>query len=271
MLAVANQLGYKDLKSFNAAIAADPKLHAQSRQQILDLYRKYIDQMYPQLPQQFEHLPKAKLEVLPVEEFREKEAPAAEYYPPAMDGSRPAHVMVNTGDFEKRSSLDIETNAYHEGVPGHHLQIALAQELPQLPPFRQNEYYTAYTEGWALYSEQLGKELGYFQDPYSYYGHLQCQMLRAIRLVVDTGLHYKHWTASKWSTIFTTIPAKTKSMCNRRPTVTSLGPLRRWDIRSASSRSWNCANTPKTSWAINSISGPSTTRCWVAEHFRWTY
>lgn len=90
MLAVANQLGYKDLKSFNAAIAADPKLNAHSRQQILDLYRKYIDQMYSQLPQQFGHLPKAKLEVLPVEEFREKEESAAQYYPPAMDGSRPA-------------------------------------------------------------------------------------------------------------------------------------------------------------------------------------
>ena len=102
--------------------------------------------------------------------------------------------MVNTGNFEKGTSLDFETTAYHEGVPGHHLQIAIAQELPQLPPFRQNEYYTAYTEGWALYSERLGKEVGFFQDPYSYYGHLQEEMLRAIRLVVDTGFHAKKWT-----------------------------------------------------------------------------
>ncbi len=191
---VAAQLGYQDTKTFNAAIVADPKLHAHSRQQILDLYRKYIDQMNPKLPELFGRMPKAKLEVMQVEEFREKEASAASYESPAIDGSRPGHVMVNTGDFARRELLDIETTAYHEGVPGHHMQIAIAQELTELPPFRRNEYYTAYTEGWALYSERLGKELGFFQDPYSYYGHLQDDMLRAIRLVVDTGLHSKHWT-----------------------------------------------------------------------------
>jgi uncharacterized protein (DUF885 family) len=194
MKEVAAKLGFNDLKSFNAAVAADPKLHAHSRQQILDLYTKYIAQMNPKLPELFGRLPKAKLVILPVEEFREKEAPGASYTEGAMDYSRPAHVMVNTGEFEKRSLLDIETTAYHEGVPGHHMQIAIAQELPELPPFRQNEYYTAYTEGWALYSERLGKEVGFYQDPYSYYGHLQDDMLRAIRLVVDTGLHSKHWT-----------------------------------------------------------------------------
>jgi uncharacterized protein (DUF885 family) len=191
---VATKLDYKDLPTLKAAIAADPKLHAQSRQQILDLYRKYIDQMTPKLPELFGRLPKAKLEVLPVEEFREKGAPSAAYQDPAQDGSRPGHVMVNTGDFANRTLLDIETTAYHEGVPGHHLQISIAQELPELPPFRQHESFTAYTEGWALYSERLGKEVGFYQDPYSYYGHLQDDMLRAVRLVVDTGLHYKHWT-----------------------------------------------------------------------------
>jgi uncharacterized protein (DUF885 family) len=194
MLGVANQLGYKDVKSFNAAVAKDPKLHAHSRQEILDLYKKYTDQMYPKLPELFGRLPKAKLEIMAVEEFREKEASGAGYVQGTPDGSRPGHVMVNTGDFAQRSLLNIETTAYHEGVPGHHMQIAIAQELPALPPFRQQEYYTAYTEGWALYSERLGKELGFFQDPYSYYGHLADDMLRAIRLVVDTGFHYKHWT-----------------------------------------------------------------------------
>ena len=193
MLQVANQLGYKDLKSLNAALEKDPKLHAHSREQILDLYRKYIAQMYARLPQMFGRMPKAKLEVMPVEQYREKEAPGASYVGGTPDGSRPGHVMVNTGDFAKRSLLDVETTAYHEGVPGHHMQIAIAQELPELPPFRQHEYYTAFTEGWALYSERLGKEAGFFQDPYSYYGHLQDDMLRAIRLVVDTGFHYKHW------------------------------------------------------------------------------
>jgi uncharacterized protein (DUF885 family) len=194
MKEVATKLGYKDLKSFNGAIAVDPKLHGQSRQQILDLYKKYIDQMYVKLPDLFGRMPKAKLEVLPVEEFREKDAASASYQPPATDGSRPGHVMVDTGEFAKRSLLDIESTSYHEGVPGHHMQIAIAQEMPDLPPFRQNEFFTAYTEGWALYSERLGKEVGFYQDPYSYYGHLQDDMLRAIRLVVDTGLHSKHWT-----------------------------------------------------------------------------
>ncbi len=194
MLGVVHQLGYKDMKSFKAAVDADPKLHAQSREQILDLYRKYEDQMYAKLPQLFNTLPKSKLQVMPVEEFREKEASDAAYEDGTPDGSRPGHIMVNTGDFAKRTLLDIETTAYHEGVPGHHMQISIAQELPALPIFRQHEYYTAYTEGWALYAERLGKEVGFYQDPYSYYGHLQDDMLRAIRLVVDTGFHYKHWT-----------------------------------------------------------------------------
>ena len=193
MIGVANQLGYKDLKSFSASLQTNPKVHVHSRQEIVGLYQKYVDQMYLKLPSMFGRLPKARLQIMPIEEFREKEA-STEYVQGSQDGSRPGHIMVNTGNYEKGTTLDFETTAYHEGVPGHHLQIAIAQELPQLPPFRQNEYYTAYTEGWALYSERLGKEVGFFQDPYSYYGHLQDDMLRAIRLVVDTGFHYKHWT-----------------------------------------------------------------------------
>ena len=193
MLAVAQQLGFSDLKSFYASIPSNPKVHVHSREEILDLYRKYIDQMYTKLPDLFGRLPKERLEVRPIEEFREKEA-STHYMEGTVDGSRKAHVMVNTSDFEKRTTLDAETTAYHEGVPGHHLQISIAQELPGLPPFRQHESFTAYTEGWALYSEELGKEVGFYQDPYSYYGHLQADMMRAIRLVVDTGFHYKHWS-----------------------------------------------------------------------------
>jgi uncharacterized protein (DUF885 family) len=193
MLQVVNRLGYQDLKSFSAALQTNPAVHVHSRKEILDLYQKYEDQMYLKLPSMFGRLPKAKLEVMPIEEFREKEASTA-YNPGALDGSRPGHIMVNTGDFEKGTTVGIESTAYHEGVPGHHLQLTIAQELPQLPPFRQNESYTAFIEGWALYAERLGKEVGFYQDPYSYYGHLQEEMLRAIRLVVDTGFHYKHWT-----------------------------------------------------------------------------
>ena len=194
MLGVAQKLGFTDLKSFNAAILKNPQLHPSSRKSILDLYEKYTAQMEAQLPKLFGRLPKAKMKVMAVEEFREKEAPGASYNAPAIDGSRPGHVMVNTGDFENRLTLSIETTTLHEGLPGHHMQIAIAQELEGLPAFRQNAGYNAYVEGWALYSERLGQELGFFQDPYSYYGHLQDEMLRAIRLVVDTGLHHKKWT-----------------------------------------------------------------------------
>jgi uncharacterized protein (DUF885 family) len=194
MAAVAAKLGYSDLKAFNAKVQSDPELHAKSRQQILDLYRGYIDGMYTKLPELFGRLPKAKVKVEPTEAFREKDASAAEYQPGTQDGSRAGRVEVNTSDPTMRKTITMESTAYHEGVPGHHLQISIAQELPSLPPFRQNGGYTAYVEGWALYSERLGKEVGFYTNPYNDYGRLQDEMLRAVRLVVDTGLHYKHWS-----------------------------------------------------------------------------
>jgi uncharacterized protein (DUF885 family) len=194
MLQIAKKLGFSDLKTFYASLPKNPELHPKSRQQMIDLYRKYTDQMYEKIPQLFGRLPKAKVEIRQVEEFREKEASGAQYNQGTPDGSRPGQVLVNTGDFQNRETMTIETTAYHEGVPGHHMQISIAQELPALPPFRQQSYYTAYVEGWALYSERLGREVGFFQDPYNFYGHLQDEMLRAIRLVADTGFHYKRWT-----------------------------------------------------------------------------
>jgi uncharacterized protein (DUF885 family) len=194
MLQIAKKLGFSDLKTFYASLPKNPDLHPKSRQQMIDLYRKYTDQMYEKIPQLFGRLPKAKVEIRQVEEFREKEASGAQYNQGTPDGSRPGQVLVNTGDFQNRETMTIETTAYHEGVPGHHMQISIAQELPALPPFRQQSYYTAYVEGWALYSERLGREVGFFQDPYNFYGHLQDEMLRAIRLVADTGFHYKRWT-----------------------------------------------------------------------------
>jgi uncharacterized protein (DUF885 family) len=197
MLQIARKLGFADCKSLEASIQKDPALHPKSREEMLDLYRKYIDQMWAKLPQFFGRLPKAKVEVMPVEAYREKEASGAQYVDGTPDGKRPGHVMVNTGDYQKRTTTDIETTAYHEGVPGHHLQISIAQELPALPKFRQHAFYIAYIEGWALYSERLGEEAGFYQDPYSMYGHLQDDLLRAIRLVADTGFHSKHWSRDR--------------------------------------------------------------------------
>ncbi|MFZ6751305.1 DUF885 domain-containing protein [Undibacterium sp. Ren11W] len=193
MLGTAQKLGFADLKSFNASVLKNPDLHPKSRQEILDLYTKYTEQMEAKLPQLFGRLPKAKMTVMAVPEFSEKEAAGASYNNGTPDGSRPGHVMVNTSDFTERLTLPIESTALHEGLPGHHMQISIAQELQGLPEFRKQGNYNAYAEGWALYSERLGEELGFYQEPYSYYGHLQDEMLRAIRLVVDTGLHYKKW------------------------------------------------------------------------------
>jgi uncharacterized protein (DUF885 family) len=194
MAELAKTLGFADVKALNAAIEADPKRHFHSRQEILDLYKHYIDQMWGKLPELFGRLPKARIEVVAMEEFREKEASAAQYETGAPDGSRPGRVEVNTGNAEHRKTISTESTAYHEGVPGHHMQLSIAQELPTLPPFRQQGGYTAFIEGWALYTESLGKEVGFYEDSYSDYGRLQDEMLRAIRLVVDTGFHYKHWT-----------------------------------------------------------------------------
>ncbi|MDQ2869268.1 MAG: DUF885 family protein [Acidobacteriota bacterium] len=194
MLVIAKKLGFSDLKTFNASIEKDPKRHYRDREEILTAYRRYIDQMRPQLPKLFGRLPKAEVEVAAVETFREKEASGAQYNTGAKDGSRPGRVMVNTSQPESRKTISTESTAYHEGVPGHHLQLSIAQEQDELPPVRQQTGYTAFVEGWALYSERLGKDVGFYKDPYSDYGRLQDEMLRAIRLVVDTGFHYKKWS-----------------------------------------------------------------------------
>ncbi len=195
MLKLAQAQGFHDLKSFNEHIRQDPALHAKSGQQLLDLYTHYRDQMYGKLPQLFGRLPKNKLAVVSMEAFRAASAPPADYSLGAGDGSRPGRINVNEYAPEKRLLLNVEAIAYHEGVPGHHLQFSIAQELTDLPPFRKYDLdVNAYTEGWAFYSERLGKEVGFYQDPYSEYGRLQNEMWRAVRWVVDTGVHSQHWT-----------------------------------------------------------------------------
>lgn len=195
MLRIANAQGFGDLKSFNEHIRHDSDLYAKSGAQLLDLYSKYRDQMYTKLLQLFGRLPKNKLDVVPMEAFRAPDSVPADYSIGAGDGSRPGRINVNEYAPEKRLLLNVEAIAYHEGVPGHHLQFSIAQELTDLPPFRRFDLdLNAYTEGWAFYAERLGKEVGFYQDPYSDYGRLQNEMWRAVRWVVDTGVHSKHWT-----------------------------------------------------------------------------
>ncbi|MFI4968852.1 MAG: DUF885 domain-containing protein [Lysobacterales bacterium] len=202
MTKIAKSQGFSDLAGFRASLKTNPKTHATSREDILDRYRGFLVQMQPELPKLFGLLPRTKVEVMPVEAFREKEAAAAEYHQGTPDGSRPGQIFVNTGDFANRSVLTIESTAYHEGIPGHHMQISIAQTLPALPPFRQQAGYTAYIEGWALYAEQLGKDIGFYKDPLSDYGRLSDELLRADRLVLDTGVHYKHWTRQQMVDFF---------------------------------------------------------------------
>jgi uncharacterized protein (DUF885 family) len=203
MLAIAKAQGFSDLKSFNQHIQQDAKLHAKSGQQLFDLYTHYRDQMYTKLPELFGRLPKNKLDVVPMEAYRTASAPPADYSLGAGDGSRPGRINVNEYAPEKRLLLNVEAIAYHEGVPGHHLQFSIAQELTGLPPFRKyNLDLNAYTEGWAFYSERLGKEVGFYQDPYSDYGRLQNEMWRAVRWVVDTGVHSQHWTRQQMVDFF---------------------------------------------------------------------
>jgi uncharacterized protein (DUF885 family) len=202
MLVIAKSQGFSDRKSFQQSLKTNPKLIPTSREDILNTYRAYIAGMQPELPKLFGLLPKTQVEVRPVQGYREKEAAAAEYNQGTPDGSRPGIVYVNTGDFAHRSKLSIESTSYHEAIPGHHMQIAIAQTLPGLPPFRQQAQYTAYTEGWALYAERLGKDIGFYKDPLSNYGRLSDELLRACRLVLDTGVHYKHWTREQMISYF---------------------------------------------------------------------
>ena len=207
MSRVATQLGYKNLAALRKAAASDPRFFATSREQILDSYRHYVAGILPHLPQYFGHLPKTELKVQAVEAYREKDAADAEYHQGTPDGSRPGVIFVDTADYGKRSLYVIEDTAYHEGVPGHHLQISIAQALP-LPPFRQQAGYNAYIEGWALYAEGLAREMGFYKDPYNYYGYLNGQLLRADRLVLDTGVHALHWNRQQMIDFFEAHPAE---------------------------------------------------------------
>ena len=194
MLTIAKKMGYSDLQSFRAAVAANPKLHPASAAALLDAYRGYEQGMKAKLPTLFYHLPKASLEVVAIPAYRAKNAAAAYYEQGTADGSRPGRITVNTYNAPQRTLTDVEAIAYHEGIPGHHMQISMAEEMQGVPEFRKYLGYTAFVEGWALYAERLGKEVGFYQDPYSDYGRLDNDEWRAIRLVVDTGVHSMHWT-----------------------------------------------------------------------------
>ena len=193
MAAIAKKEGFADLASFRVSLKTNPKYIPTSSEQILDDFRRYIAQMQPKLPQLFTLLRKSPVTVEAIPSFQS--AAATHYVAGTPDGKRPGRVVVATADFAQRSLIDDEAIAYHEGIPGHHMQLSVQQQLAGLPKFRQHSLgFTAYIEGWALYAEQLGKEVGFYQDPVSDYGRLSSELFRAVRLVVDTGIHSKGWT-----------------------------------------------------------------------------
>jgi uncharacterized protein (DUF885 family) len=199
--AIAHKAGYKDLAAFKAAIAANPKYTPTSEEEILDTFRKYIAQMQPMLPKLFTVLPDCPVTVEPIPAYRAAEA--THYQTGTPDCKRPGRVSVGVADFSHRSLINDEAIAYHEGIPGHHMQLSVQQQLKGLPQFRlHGGGFTAYTEGWALYAEQLGKDVGFYQDPVSDYGRLNSELFRAVRLVVDTGMHSQGWTRQQAVDLF---------------------------------------------------------------------
>jgi uncharacterized protein (DUF885 family) len=202
MLAIAQALGFKDLASFRASLKTNPKLKATSAEELLAAFRGYLGPMQAKLPQLFGRLPKAPFEVAPVPDYMAKTAAPAYYEAGTPDSSRPGRLFIDTYNSTDRNLYAVEDMAYHEGIPGHHLQISIARELTGVPEFRKFSRYTAYTEGWGLYAERLGKDVGFYRDPYSDYGRLEGDVWRAIRLVVDTGVHSQHWTREQMVQFF---------------------------------------------------------------------
>ncbi|MCW8194597.1 DUF885 domain-containing protein [Proteobacteria bacterium 005FR1] len=196
---IKEQVGFEgSLQEFFVFLREDPQFYFpntdEGREAYLQLARDYLDGVNKKLPEYFGILPKADLIVKRVEPFREQPGAAQHYFPGTPDGSRPGIFYAHLSDMSAMAKYQLEVIAYHEGNPGHHMQISIAQELQDIPRFRTQYGYTAFVEGWALYSELLAKEMGSYEDPYSDFGRLSTEMWRAIRLVVDTGMHAKQWT-----------------------------------------------------------------------------
>jgi uncharacterized protein (DUF885 family) len=192
MLTIARKEGFADLASFRRSLETDSRYKATSAEQIVDVFRKYVAQMQPKLPELFTFIPASPVTVEAMPDFQA--ANATHYQTGTPDGKRPGRIVVAVSNFAQRSLIDDEATAYHEGIPGHHLQLSVAQQLVGVPKFRQHSQNSGYIEGWALYAEELGKEVGFYQDPVSDYGRLSSELFRAVRLVVDTGLHSEGWT-----------------------------------------------------------------------------
>jgi len=200
---IKEQVGFEGgMQDFFDYLKKDKKFYFTDKKSLLNGYEALREKIDSKVPELFELIPKAGYEIKPLEKFREESAAGAQYMGATPDGSRPGVFYVNTYDLKAHPKYGMVTLFLHEVSPGHHFQISLQQEQKNLPKFRRFGSYGAYVEGWALYAESLGKELGLYEDPYQYYGNLSAEMFRAVRLVVDVGMHVKGWSREKALTFF---------------------------------------------------------------------
>ena len=212
METVINTVGFEgDIAAFNEFLRTDPQFYYETPEALLEGYQAVSKRLDPGLVNLFGKLPRAPYGVRPIPDEEAPDTTTAYYMRPAIDGSRPGWYYVNLYQPEVRPKFEMEVLSVHESVPGHHLQISLAQELTGLPEFRRNGGFTAFIEGWGLYSERLGYDMGLYEDPYSRYGQLVYDMWRAVRLVVDTGIHYFGWSRQKAIDYFLANAAKSEA------------------------------------------------------------
>ena len=271
MDAVIKRLEFQgDFAAFVEHLRTDPKFYAETPEQLMKEVSLVLKRIDGELPKLFGTLPRTPYGIREIPAFIAPRTTTAYYMPPAGDGSRAGFYYVNTYNLKSRPLYEVEALSLHEAVPGHHIQIALQQELTGMPPFRRFAHATAFVEGWGLYAERLGLEVGFYRDPYSDFGRLSYEMWRACRLVVDTGMHYLGWTREQAITFMAENTALTLHNITAEVDRYISWPGQATAYKMGELKIRACAKRPKAGWAIASTSASFTTSCSAAAPCRWT-